>query len=256
MKTLIPAERKEDVLRLIREEKVVTIKSIMDRFKVSKVTVHRILNDLENERHVLKVRGGVKIVDTPKFETRYSIRLRNYIPEKAEIAQKALRFIEEGDSIFLESSTTGYYLARALCALGNINLTIITNGPEIAAELSKVPNIHVIMTGGELEAELNTLVGPLALYAIERLQFCKVFFTSVAVSPRGVMTSMSVLFDLKRKLVESGREINLIVDSSKFYGTAPHIVAPLSSLTRIITDSKIPETTVETYKKLGVVVIH
>lgn len=253
---MIPAERKEDILQLIRKEKVCTINAIVDRFKISKVTVHRVLNELENEQHVVKVRGGVKIIEIPKFETRFSIRLRNYIAEKAEIAKKALQFIKEGDSIFLESSTTSYYLARALSALGGMNLTVITNGPEVAAELGRASNIHVIVTGGELEAEVNALVGPLTLYAIEKLQFSKVFFTSVAVSPRGVMTSLSLLFDVKRKLVESGQEINLIIDSSKFSGAAPHIIAPLTKLTRIITDSKIAPETVEVYKKLGVVIIH
>lgn len=256
MNAIIPSERKENILRLIRKEKVITIGNIMDRFQVSKVTVHRILNELENDQLLVKVRGGARIIETPKFETRFSIRLRNYISEKTEIAKKAMGFINDGDSIFLESSTTSYYLARALSALDNVHLTVITNGPEVAAELGKAPNIHVIVTGGELEQEVNALVGPLTLYAIEKLQFSKVFFTSVAVSPRGVMTSLSLLFDVKRKLVETGQELNLIVDSSKFNGAAPHVIASLSQLSRIITDSKIPPETVDVFEKLGVEVIH
>lgn len=241
---------------MIRKEKVCAITELVDRFKISKVTVHRVLNELEGEGLVVKVRGGVKIVEVPKIETRYSIRLQNHIAEKVDIAKKALGFIKDGDSIFLESSTTGYYLARAISAFGGLNLTVITNGLEVAAELGKTPNVHVIVTGGELEAELNALVGPLTLDAIDRLQFSRVFFTSIAVSPKGVMTSLSLLFDVKRKLVESGREINLIVDSSKFFGAAPHLITPIANLTRIITDAHIARETVEVYKNLGVEIVH
>lgn len=254
-KTRIPMERKEAMLMLVKEKRFCSIEELIQKFGVSKVTVHRMLNELENDRLVVKVRGGVRFQEAAGVETKFSIRLKNNNEQKLEIAQKALTLIEDGDSIFLESSSTCLYLAAQIGRSHFSDLTIITNGPAIGDELSNYPGIHVIMTGGEYHAELNTLGGPLTLYAIEKLQFKKVFLSALAISPKGIMTSISLLLDIKRKLMEGDREFNLLIDSSKFAGIAPHMIMPATQLKRIITDHRLSPDLVKTYEDLGVEVL-
>ena len=254
-KIRIPIERKEAMLMLIKEKRFCSIEELIRKFGVSKVTIHRMLNELENDRLVVKIRGGVRFQEAPGVETKFSIRLKNNNEQKQEIARKALALIEDGDSIFLESSSTCLYLATQIGQENFSDLTVITNGPAIGDELSNYPGIHVIMTGGEYHAELNTLGGPLALYAIERLQFKKVFLSALAISPKGIMTSISLLLDIKRKLMEGDREFNLLIDSSKFSGIAAHMIMPVTQLKRIITDHRLDPDLVKAYEALGVEVL-
>ncbi len=255
-KAATPSERKEDVLKLINNKRYCSIDEIARMFDVSKVTVHRMLNELEEEGLITKVRGGAKKYEESSFETRFTARLRANRELKEEIALKALPLVEDGDSIFLESSTTCLYLARLLAKSNIQDLTVITNGPAIGNELAKNSSIHVIMTGGEYNIELNTLGGQFTLYAIEMLQFRKVFLSALAVSTKGAMTSISLLLDIKRKLMEGDREFNLLIDSTKFTGIAPHMIMPVSTLKRIITDSGIDLELVKEYEALGVEMLY
>ena len=44
---MIAAVRNEEMLRFIREQELCTIAELTNRFKVSKATIHRVLNDLD-----------------------------------------------------------------------------------------------------------------------------------------------------------------------------------------------------------------
>lgn len=251
----IPEERKEAMLMDIKEHRYCSIDELVRKFGVSRVTVHRTLSELEQDQLVVKVRGGVRFQEAVGIETRFSIRLKTHQEQKLEIAEKAVELISDGDSIFLESSSTCLYLAHQIHQRKFSDLTVITNGPEIGDILSNCPEIHVIMTGGEYHTDLNTLGGPLALYAIGKLQFKKVFLSALAISTEGIMTSISSLLDIKRKLLEGDREFNLLIDSSKFSSIAPHLIMPITQLKRIITDKGLSQELLKTYESLNVEVI-
>ena len=251
---VIPVKRREEILSFVRKNKICSIEELAKRFSVSRVTIHRVLNDLESEALVTKVHGGVRAFEPEGgIETRFTIRLKTNKERKIEIARKALQFVRDGDTIFIDSSTTCFQFARLLGVQESLHITVISNSPLISYELSGARHIGVISTGGELFQEVYTFAGDLTLEAIGKLQFEKVFLSAGALSSvQGLMTTQSFLALTKRRVIEKASEVNLLIDSTKFERLAPRVIAPIESVTRIISDTGLSRKLREKYGKLGV----
>jgi DeoR/GlpR family transcriptional regulator of sugar metabolism len=250
---MIAAVRNEEILRFIREQELCTIAELSNRFKVSKATVHRVLNDLDAAGQVRKVRGGVRFPEGAGLEKSFDIRLKRLMSEKNTIARLAFRYVHEGSTIFLGSGTTIATLARELARNFNGPLTVVTDSPMVVLELLHTPHIKVICTGGELQYDLNTFAGPLAYDAMDRLQFGTAFISAAAVSKeRGIMTAQAILVRLLGKIIERADEVNLLVDHTKFTKIAPLAIAPLSSMDRIVTDEDLDSSVRESILSAGV----
>lgn len=253
---MMPSERRSVALRQIRKQGQCGIDELASLLNVSRVTVHRILDELESQGLVRKERGGVRANDEADLEGRFDQRKSIDSELKREIAQKAISNIGERDAIFIDSSTTSYFFADALAtAFPNYLLTIVTNSPAVVWRLLDIPAFHVISAGGELDHRLTALTGPIAVDTISRLNFSKAFISPNAVSLQGIMTPHSSTSVILSQLLEKNVEVTLLAESPKFYRMAPLFIAPLSKLKRIITDSKLPAEIRDQYKDAGVEII-
>lgn len=253
---MIRDERKREMNLFVNERKVCTIDDLVSRFGVSRVTVHRILNELAEEGSVEKVRGGARSVEASPMEKRYAIRLNTNRKEKEQIALKAARFIVDGDSIFIDSSTTCYYLARELSKNKQLYVSVTTNAPAVVDLLSNSPNIQLICTGGEYQYFWNEFAGSLVLDVLDKLQMDKAFISAGGISThRGVMTTQNFIAEIRSRLFDLVPEVNLLVDSAKFSKVAPLTISPVASLTRIVTDDGLDPKELEAYRALRVEVV-
>jgi DeoR/GlpR family transcriptional regulator of sugar metabolism len=250
---VISAVRKANILSYIRDRDICSVQELSDRFSVSRVTVYRILHELEQEKMVTKIRGGVQIAETSSFEKRFNIRLNTNQKAKEEIAKRAVTYIAGGDSIFIDGSTTGYYLAEELAKKQSMHLIVISNGPSLINVFAQSTNIDLILTGGEYQQNWNTLSGTVALDAIKKLQFDMAFITAGGVSlEQGIMTSLSFQLEISTAVINSAKEVNLILDSSKFSKVAPLTIAPISRVRRIISDSGLSSDIVKRFHEAGI----
>jgi len=83
-----------------------------------------------------------------------------HIKEKMNIGVLAASLVNEGDVIILDSGTTTAELAKNIVHLSNV--TVITNAINIAIILSQSPGINIIMPGGHLRQNSQSLIGPIA----------------------------------------------------------------------------------------------
>lgn len=237
---MMPSERRSLALEYIQQRGLCGIGDLAGLLDVSRVTVHRILDELEGQGLVRKERGGVRIVETSKPEGRFEQRIAQHLELKRELARKAVKFVEDGDTLFIDASTTCYCFAEALGQLKpNAMLTIVTNSPFVLQRFIELPDYHVTSTGGELDHRLNALVGSITLDTIGKLQFNKAFISPHCVSPLGIMTPHSSTFEVYDKVIGSAAETTLLAESPKFGQMSPLLIAPLSALKRIVTDSKL-----------------
>lgn len=253
---MIPIQRKEKIYKWIKGNKICTISELSNKFNVSNITIHRVLDELEEGKLVYKVRGGVKLITPSSIDKRFDVRMRTNIELKRNIARKAITFIKEGDSIFLDASTTCLIFAKEIIRKNYSDLTVVTNSSFVVCELSKSPNIHVISTGGELQYNLNGLAGTLTLNFLASLHLNKAFVSSAGISiERGLMTSQTFIVEIIQKVIEITKEINLLIDSSKFLRETILTIAPVTSVTRIVSDNKLPKETIAEYNRLGVEIV-
>lgn len=250
---MMPSERRAQALRQIKQRGACGIDELTEVLDVSRVTVHRILNDLEEQGFVKKERGGVRLIESEPAADQFAQRKAVDIDLKLEIARKALRLVIDGDAIFVDGSTTAFCFVEALSEhMPPLSLTVITNSPAVLWQLVNVPAFHVISTGGELDCRLTALGGPIAIETIGRLHFNKAFISPKAVSTDGIMTPHSTSAEVLRTVLDKNAETTLLAESPKFTRMAPLSIAPLDRIRRIVSDSKLPKETKAVYRKLGV----
>ena len=208
---------------------------------------------MELSGKVEKVRGGVRASQEVKTPiVRFSDRVEIHSKQKEAIALLAIDLISPGDSIFVDSSTTGLSLVRALARNEELPVTILSNNPLAVLELERARHIQFISTGGELHSDSYTYAGDLTLEALDKRPFSKAFVSAGAVDiEHGLMTNLSYLASVKRRAVERAQESILLMDSSKFENLAPLIIAPLSKITWVVSDSGLTSEQVAGIRNIG-----
>ncbi|HOX57490.1 MAG TPA: DeoR/GlpR family DNA-binding transcription regulator [Candidatus Paceibacterota bacterium] len=211
-KALAP-QRWDHLRALIRDSGVIRVEDLCRRLKVSPATVRRDLDQLERGGAIRRVHGGAVSVesrlDEPVFADKTSLAVR----EKRRIAEAALRFIEPGDTIYLDGGSTVLELARLL--RDRTNLTVVTNSLYAAHELAgRGPRLIVI--GGELRRLSQTMVGPLTGPVLHELHLDKAFMGTIGFAlNEGLTTTDPSEAFTKRLVKDQARQVIVLADSSK-----------------------------------------
>jgi len=250
---MLQSIRKEKIVELLREKEEYKVDELCKYFGVSKATIHRDLNELGREGRVNKVHGGVLRIIVDDLETKNIIRLRTNVELKKKIVKKAMEFVENSDCIFLDNSTTCYYLAKEISKSKFQEIVIVTNSYLIPNLFIKNKNVQVVSTGGVFLRELSCFVGPYAVNTIREFNGNKFFFSVAAISVNG---NLSDIYhpdseEIKRNMFKNSKEHICLVDSSKFNLTGQSIVFSISEVGKIITDSDCLKDTREEFARIG-----
>lgn len=182
---------------------------------VSEGTVRNDLNALESEGLLMRVHGGAVLNEQPKnFNAAFNIRHQEYGIEKTMIAKKASQLVTDGDSLLLDASSTAFYFALQLSE--RRRLRVVTNGIDVARLLAQNSTNTVILIGGMMNPDGSSVTGLLSEQIISELHIQKAFVSCSGFSVECGMTE--VHFEeaqLKRKAIESTRQVFALVNSSK-----------------------------------------
>ena len=127
--------RREKLKEFIRQKQVVSLKQLTQEFNdVSVMTLHRDLDYLAKEGFILRIRGGAKYLETEPKGEGIEVQDISNKSQKDIVAQKAVRFVKEGSSIFLDGGTTMLELAKII---PDMYINVTTNGPNIALEIAE-----------------------------------------------------------------------------------------------------------------------
>ncbi len=239
---MYPFERKEKIIDRLRKFGQININEDAKIFNVSISTLHRDLEDLEKQGLVKKVMGGAVLVSGVQFATHFDKRLQTQTREKKAIAKRAVEFIQDDTSIYLDHSTTTTYLAREIKQRVYKSLLVLTNSLQIPLELGGIQGIQVISTGGAVEKEFKAFYGRWVIDSLQRINLNQVFISVGAISVRnGLMTQMHFINDLIPELFQRSQRINVLVDSSKFYKLCTFQISSLKPSFTIFSDKGLPE---------------
>jgi DeoR family transcriptional regulator of aga operon len=170
--------------------------------------------------------------------------------EKARIAQAAVRLVEEGQSVLLDSGTTTTAIARSLKEMKQ--LTVITNAVNIAAEMAGT-QVEVVLTGGVLRKNSFSLVGPLAERTLRQLSADILFLGVDGFDTKaGLFTPNLLESEVNRAMVDIARRTVAVCDSSKFGRRSLCNIMPVSAVHEVITDKRIPKSDLRALRDTGV----
>jgi len=190
-----------------------SIDDLCNIFNVSKNTIRRDINALENQGIIKKVYGGVVLNDKKTTEPFQSREERN-ISAKQIIAKLASTFVVEGDIIYIDSGTTTMHMIPHLASVKN--LTIITGNLNVINGSLLYPDLNVLCTGGTLFRTTNSFVDMNAVNFLKKYNISKAFMASTGISiTKGITNSSSFEYDIKKYIVDSCDKVILLADTTK-----------------------------------------
>jgi DeoR/GlpR family transcriptional regulator of sugar metabolism len=238
-------ERRKLIETEVLDKGKIDIEDLEKMLGVSAMTIRRDLMHLEKENKLIRTHGGAVPVKRIIDETSYENKEKQYLEEKKAIAAHAATIVRPGDTIILDSGTTTHEIARVL--KNRENLTVITNDILIAAEFLNT-QVHVVVTGGELQNQVGAMFGPHTESLLEDIHVDLLFLGTHAVHPAAGITAPTLeKAKVKRLMVQAAEKTWLVADHSKFGKSSFASVCRLEALQGIITNDNVSSKESEAY---------
>lgn len=231
---MLAVERRNLIKDLIGEQKSVIVTDLALRFQVTEETIRRDLKVLEGEGVLSRTYGGAYIQDGALNDISLSIRETILVESKETIAAHCKTQVRNGDSLYIDPSTTGVFVAEAL---QDMRLTVLSNSLKVINLLTPCPNIQLMAIGGRYSEKHMSFLGRGALHALEEYYVDKAFLSCRSLDRQhGITDSSEGLSELRRKILSHAREVYLIADHSKFDKVSFFNICGFEKITHLVTD--------------------
>lgn len=231
--------RQQAIMDLLVEQGEVDLDELANRFTVSKMTIHRDLDELEGDGLLRKIRGGATIESGTQFESDFRFRERQGGPAKRAMAETALRLIEPGMTVMINDGSMAAILGQRVAT--KRPLTVITNNAAVIDTLRGEAGITLIALGGVYSSKFNAYLGKVTEDALSQLRADIAFISSPAVSGLEVFHMDDTVLRTKRAMMDHAAIRCLLVNHARFGHAALHRLAELAEFDYIITD-ELPDT--------------
>ncbi len=251
-------QRQQKIVEHVNKVGIASFDELAEMYSVSPFTIRRDVDYLGKAHLLVRVKGGAQRIESPKQfrETQLPNRIQLNPVEKEMIADKAMQFIEPGDSIFLDGSSTIHWLAKNLAQL-NPEITVVTNSVLISLELAQANNIRLIGLGGIMDAETYSFVGAYPDSYAESFHINKAFLSSTALIPaEGTYENAAFNGYTKRYAAQRADRVYLLIDSSKFGKKALNRVLRTEQIGVLITEKKVTKEDQSALEDNGVEIVY
>lgn len=229
-------ERESKIYDYLEKQKNATVKELSELLYISESSIRRDLANLEKKGLIMRSYGGAEIISSSTKVLPFSTRSYDYIAEKQMIASKAVSLINEGDIVFLDQSSTSYFLARAMINMSGV--TVITNNLEILSLLCGC-GMNVHSSGGIISrANTNCLIGNNAQRTFEEVYADISFFSARALSSDGVISdyTQEEIFVRNSMLKNADKKV-FLCNSAKFNTHSAYKQCTLSDVDYFISEN-------------------
>ena len=247
-------ERRHDILDNVQRTGRASVADLSQAFGVSEVTIRTDLQVLADQGLLVRTHGGAIPAGRLSPELSLALRRQQQTLAKDHIGEAGAALIEDGDAVYLDTSSTALAIARHLTH--HRHVTVITNSIAIVQELADYPNLDVVVPGGRLRRETASLIGVDGLDFVRRFNIQKGFFGAHGLTVDEGLTDVSVdEADVKRVLVGLCRQVVAVLDATKWGRAGLASFAPLDQIDTIITDHDAPAELVAQARATGVDVL-
>ena len=208
-------DRRHSMLDYIEEHKKVSVKELASIFSVSEMTIRRDLHALEDLGIVTTYYGGASLKEDRLMVPSFSKRTDTDNQYKKVIGRKAASFIQNGDTVFIDVSTTVFQLLRYL---PDIQLNIITNSMPVIDAVRNNPKVKLFLAPGLYNREMDGMADLSTLSYFSKFLVDKAFIGAIGCSLNyGITSTAEIEGAIKQKMCENAKESFLLVDHTKFH---------------------------------------
>ena len=224
------------ILSLLEEKQFIKVDELTKCLFVSPATVRRKLSTLEEKGLITRTHGGAKINDATNFYPSFSFRSHQNCMEKKKIALSAIKLIKNGDLIFIDGSTSAFFIAEYLSEFRDIK--VVTNGIDTLSLLSK-NKINAYSTGGIISsANRSVLVGQIAHNTFSSMRANIAFFSAHSVDKNGEVYDVFEEENyLRQTMMKNSEKSILLLDSTKFDTMSPYRLCSIKDVDCVVTNT-------------------
>ena len=225
----------ETIYNAICKNGVVKVTDLARQYNLSASTVRRKLDKLEKDGLITRTHGGVKSVEDDLTVTSFATRVHTNVAEKRRIALKAIKLIREGDVIFLDASSTTYFLTEYLNEFSKIK--VITNGIDTLAALA-AKGISAYSTGGKVSRESpSVLVGQFARNAVYGVHADVAFFSVHGINENGeIFDTNQSCNEITSCMIKCSDKVVCLCDNTKIGKSGAFKVCDVSDVDYVVCD--------------------
>jgi DeoR/GlpR family transcriptional regulator of sugar metabolism len=214
----IPEERRRLILEVLRAQGSVSVAALEEQFAISPMTARRDLAILSRNGLARRTHGGAVLPDLAAHEDSFRHRLDLEVSEKKRMAQAVVATLEPGETLFIDSSTTAWYVAQAITT-ASIALTVLTNSLPVITLMSNADatNLDLVALGGSFRWLTHSFVGPDVVRALRGYRADRLVFAVKGITPDGHLTDAEPLeAEVKRGMMAHAKTVVLLATARKF----------------------------------------
>ena len=227
--------QEKEIFEFLSKKQFAQVEEIAQALDVSASTVRRKLTALQERGLVIRKHGGASLADVNEYYPSFTFRAHQNSLEKKKIALQAIKLIKNGDLIFLDGSTSAYYIAEYLSEFND--LRVVTNSIDTLSLLSK-NNICGYSTGGRISnANRSVLVGEKAIVDVCAYHADIAFFSASSISKNGeVFDCFEEENVIRSYMLKNTNKKVLLADNTKFGKSGQFRLCNVSDIDYIVTD--------------------
>ncbi len=233
--------RLEQIMDFLKSHNLVTVDQLVAATSASPATIRRDLIKLDQEGVISRTHGGVTLNRFIPVQPTTVEKSQRSLQEKQAIASAAAALVKAGDAVVLDAGTTMIELARQIT---HLPLRVITSDLHIALFLAEFKQIEVTIIGGRIDDSSQSCIGEHGRRLLQSTWPDLAFLSCNGWDlEKGITAPTEEKAALKRDLIANATRRVLLADSSKYGAWSLFNIAPLDSLTDIITDRHLSDDT-------------
>lgn len=249
---MLAAQRRAYLLTCLQTDGKVVAKEVAAQLGLSEDSVRRDLRELAAAGLCQRVYGGA--LRTSPAVASYDTRISVAPDSKRRVAARAAALIEPGSAVILDGGTTTLNVVRALPA--DLDATVITHSPTIAAALVEHRRVDVFLLGGRLFKHSAVTCGAAAVEAAHTISADLFLLGVTGVHPtHGLTTGDADEAAMKRILARRAAETYVLASAEKIGTASRYQVLPLTEITGLITDAPPADQTIAALTDQGVAIV-
>ena len=229
-------ERQNEILRKLKEDKSAAVSVLAKDLYVSEATIRRDLAEMKSMGLIERSHGGALLPENSE-EISIFFRMEKNASEKERAATKALPHLSTFKSVFIDSSSTALALAERIDLSYK---TVVTNNLQTAIQLSKKPNINLILLGGNVHFNTNSATGSWTARQLADFSLDLMISSCAAIIGSEVFERSLEQKEIKRAAFKRCQKRILLIDHTKFSASGTYRLSALSEYDLVVTDTAPP----------------
>jgi DeoR family glycerol-3-phosphate regulon repressor/DeoR family fructose operon transcriptional repressor len=233
----LPAVRRADILRLVKQLGQITVTEMSARFEVSLDTIRRDLDILADQGLISRIHGGAVPIDSmASADSPFEQRINAHQIAKTNIGRAAVRLISSGETLIVNGGSTAVAFAAGLGDLQR--LTIVTNNLSLPAAIPPNAVNSLYLLGGEIRSGARITLGPVGFVGTRQIIADTAVIGVGGITEDGVSTSQIEEATMMAGMIAAARRTIVIADKTKLGRLGFAVVAPLDQLDVLVTDEE------------------